>query len=86
MISQGEILPAVRASAAIPIMYPQQIINGMAYVDGGVVNNLPVEPLRDCCQIVVGISVNHIEYKSGKMKLRKRITRVSELIHNSALF
>ena len=82
MISEGEILPAVRASAAIPIIYKQQIINGVAYIDGGVVNNLPVEPLRDNCQTVVGISVNPIEYKSEKMKLRKQIMRVAELMIN----
>jgi len=82
IISEGEILPAVRASAAIPIMYKQQIINGIAYIDGGVVNNLPVEPLRDNCQTVVGISVNPIEYKGEKLKLRKQIKRVAELMIN----
>ena len=82
IIKQGELLPAVRASAAIPVIYKQQIINGVAYIDGGAVNNLPVEPLRDCCQVVVGISVNPIEYKSEKMKLRKKIMRVSELMIN----
>jgi len=40
IISQGEIMPTIRASAAIPLMYKQQIINGTAYIDGGVVNNL----------------------------------------------
>jgi len=82
IISQGEIMPAVRASAAIPIMFSQQIINGIAYIDGGVVNNLPVEPLRDRCRTVVGISVNPIEYKNKKMKIKKRIMRVSELAIN----
>jgi NTE family protein len=82
IIAQGEIMPAIRATAAIPIMYRQQIINGVAYVDGGVVNNLPVEPLRERCRIVVGISVNPIEHKSGKMKLRKQIMRVAELMIN----
>jgi NTE family protein len=82
IISQGEAIPAVRASAAIPVVFPQQVINGVAYIDGGVVNNLPVEPLRDFCRTVVGISVNPTEYKSGKMKLRKKIMRVTELMIN----
>ena len=82
IISQGEIIPAIRALAAIPFMYPQQIMGGVAYVDGGVVNNLPVEPLRERCQTVVGISVNPVEYVSGKMKVRKQIMRISELMLN----
>jgi len=82
IINEGDFLTAVRASAAIPLIYPKQIINGVEYIDGGVVNNLPVEPLRDCCRIVVGISVNPIEYKSGKMKTRKQIMRIAELMLN----
>jgi len=82
IISQGEIYPAVRASAAVPFVYRQQIINGTAYIDGGVVNNLPVEPLRNACRTVVGISVNPIEQKSKKMSLKKQIMRVTELMIN----
>jgi len=82
IIHTGEILSAIKASVAIPFVFNQQIINGMAYVDGGVLNNLPVEPLREHCEIVVGISVNQIESKNNKMKLRNKIMRVCELIIN----
>ena len=83
IINQGEILPAIRASAAIPFVFKKQIINGIAYIDGGVVNNLPIEPVRDNCLTVIGISVNPIAEKSGKMKLRDQIMRVSELMINA---
>lgn len=82
IISEGEVLPAIRASVAIPIKYNEQTINDIIYVDGGMVNNLPVEPLKDHCQIVIGISVNPIVYKSGKMKLRQKVMRLTELILN----
>ena len=82
IIGHGEIIPVIRATAAIPVIYPQQIINGTAYIDGGVVNNLPVEPLRERCQTVVGISVNPVDYKSAKLKVKKQITRVAELMIN----
>ena len=79
---QGAIIPAIRASAAIPFLYDQQIINGIAYVDGGVVNNLPVEPLRERCRTVIGISINPIEYKSSKLSIRDQIVRVSQMMLN----
>jgi NTE family protein len=82
IIEQGEIIPAIRASAAIPIVFKRQIINNVAYIDGGVVNNLPVEPLRERCRTVVGISVNPVEHKSEKMSLRRQIMRVAELMIN----
>ena len=80
IFEKGKFLPAILASAAIPIRFEQQIINETLYYDGGVVNNLPVEPLRERCQIVVGISVNPVTYKTGKMNLRQKIIRLMELI------
>jgi NTE family protein len=82
IISKGEFLPAVLASAAIPIKFEQQIINETPYIDGGVVNNLPVEPLRERCHVVVGISVNPVEIKTGKMNLGQKVKRVAELMIN----
>ncbi len=82
IICEGEILPAIRASTAIPIKFGEQIINGVPYIDGGMVNNLPVEPLRDRCRTVVGVSVNPIAHKSGKMSLRQKIMRLTELMLN----
>jgi NTE family protein len=82
IFSSGEILPALRASTAIPIKYGEQVIDGVVYIDGGMVNNLPVEPLRECCRTVVGISINPIAYKSGKIKLRQKIMRITELTLN----
>jgi NTE family protein len=82
IFSSGEILPALRASTAIPIKYGEQIIDGVVYIDGGMVNNLPVEPLRECCRTVIGISINPVAYKSGKIKLRQKIMRLTELALN----
>jgi len=82
IFSSGEILPALRASTAIPIKYGEQIIDGVVYIDGGMVNNLPVEPLRECCSTVMGVSINPVAYKNGKMKIRHKIMRLTEFLLN----
>ena len=82
IFSSGEILPALRASTAIPIKYGEQIIDEVVYIDGGMVNNLPVEPLRECCQTVMGVSINPVAYKDGKMKIRQKIMRLTEFLLN----
>ena len=82
IFSTGEILPALRASTAIPVKFGEQMINGIVYIDGGLVNNLPVEPLRQCCRTVIGVSVNPVAYKQGQTKLRQKIMRLTELILN----
>lgn len=35
------------ASSALPIVFPQQIIDGVTYLDGGIKDNVPVKPLYD---------------------------------------
>ena len=39
---EGPLTPAILASAAIPGVFPPVKIDGSAYVDGGVVNNIPI--------------------------------------------
>ena len=44
--SKGEILDPVIASASIPVFFKPVIINNIYYVDGGVLDNLPLYPLK----------------------------------------
>lgn len=43
------------ASAAIPLVFPSRTINGTAYVDGGLADNVPVKALtkRGCKNVIV---------------------------------
>lgn len=48
----------VVASASIPMVYEYFTIDGVDYVDGGVMNNFPVEPLVEAkCDKIIGINV-----------------------------
>ena len=46
VFSTGPVLPAIRASCAYPLMYQPVRIGDDWYVDGGVVCDVPVAPLR----------------------------------------
>ncbi len=46
VLNSGPLAPAVRASAAIPGLFSPVEINGRLLVDGGIVDNLPVEEVR----------------------------------------
>ena len=54
----GKLSSAIIASAAIPLIFKPVKINDQSYIDGGVLNNLPVEAIRDVCDIVIGVNVN----------------------------
>ena len=57
---RGPLVPAVRASVAIPALLPPVPIDGDLHVDGGVLDNVPVGPMREDNSIrtVVAIDVS----------------------------
>ena len=57
--SLGKLFQWVLASASIPIVFEPQIIGGNTYVDGGLLNNLPAQCIRDQCGFLIGVNVNH---------------------------
>lgn len=58
IISEGDSLDAwVAASASIPAVFESIIINGNTYIDGGVLNNMPAQPLAKNCNFIIGINV-----------------------------
>jgi len=51
------------------------IINGTVYVDGGIMNNLPIEPINGKCQKIIAIDVVAVSQKpitSGKLHIGVR--------------
>jgi NTE family protein len=57
---EGELIPAVVSSSSIPGVFSPTYFNGGTYVDGGLVDNLPVKPIKDKCDFVVGLHCNPI--------------------------
>jgi NTE family protein len=73
--SSGELLDAVIASASIPVLFKPVIINKRYYVDGGVLDNLPIKPIENKCCITIGSFVNPVGYEdviSGLTKIAVR--------------
>jgi len=58
--SKGELFTPVMASSAIPVLFQPVKYEGMILVDGGLLNNLPAEPLQDRCDFVIGVHCNPI--------------------------
>ena len=60
--SKGDLLDPVIASASIPVLFQPVMINNICYVDGGVLDNLPVKPIEKKCRILIGSFVNPVGY------------------------
>jgi NTE family protein len=57
---EGDIAERVAASCCMPVLFTPIVIDGIHYVDGGVLMNLPVSTLRDQCEKVVAFSVSRL--------------------------
>jgi NTE family protein len=77
--TSGPIIDAVMASSAIPLVLKPYTINGNMYVDGGLMNNLPVEPLLGKCEDIIGVNVNPVTEASHTYSFRNYIDRVLHL-------
>ncbi|SER04190.1 patatin-like phospholipase family protein [Neolewinella agarilytica] len=52
--SEGPLHDIVAASCAIPFVFKPEVIDGDHYVDGGVIKNMPVDPLLNETDFIIG--------------------------------
>ena len=90
--SNGDLLDPVIASASIPILFQPVMINNICYVDGGVLDNLPLKPIENKCNILIGSFVNPVGYMekiSGLISIAERTFMLSmskEIIEKAKKF
>jgi len=57
----GKLRAAICASSCIPVLFNPVKYNENLYIDGGILNNLPVEPVRDQCEVIIGCHSNPVD-------------------------
>ena len=61
VFSEGELIKPILASAAFPGVFTPVKINNTYYIDGGTINNFPVELISMHCNQIIGVYVNPFE-------------------------
>ena len=56
--TEGPLIDLILASSSIPVLFEATHINKVPYIDGGIMDNLPVDPLLNRCKKIIGIHVN----------------------------
>lgn len=79
ILEDGDLFAHVCASASIPILFEPVLINGMYYVDGGLFNNLPADPLFGNYDIVIGVHVNNYKVL-GKFNTKSIANRIFSMV------
>jgi NTE family protein len=78
--SEGDLFDPVIASASIPVLFQPVKIRDVSYVDGGVLDNLPIKPIEHKCRILIGSFVNPVGYMekiSGLINIAERTFMLS---------
>ena len=81
--SKGELIPCLEASASVPILFRPANYEGKMLVDGGLLNNFPVEPLIGICDRLIGSHVNKLKEHDQAGKGLSRIATLERCYHIS---
>lgn len=85
-ICSGDLLAEyVVASASIPSFFEAQTINGVQYIDGGMLNNFPAQPIRNKCDFLIGIDVLPLTHKKAEKTYEAMLYGLRDVQHVNSL-
>ena len=84
--SEGELINPILASSCIPGMFDPIVIDKRHLIDGGVLNNLPVEPLDGICDYVIGVNCNQLPEETNIKNMKSLIERSVIMAMNSNVY
>lgn len=58
--NSGSLDQLVLASSSIPVLFAPVEVNGQTYVDGGLMDNMPVEPVKNDCEHIITVNISPI--------------------------
>jgi len=83
IFSSGELIRPMLASCCLPVIFEPLKIKGQTFMDGGIINNLPVEPLIGKATFIIGshcnpISDNHTGTNMKRLMERSLLLAIHE--------
>ncbi|MDD3079477.1 MAG: patatin-like phospholipase family protein [Paludibacter sp.] len=91
VFDKGNLIDPIVASCSVPVLFTPKKINGVHYVDGGVLKNFPVSTIRADCDKVIGINASPMvadEYKLSLLNVASRTYHFmfkANIIHDKEL-
>ncbi len=82
---KGPLGTLVQASASIPVLFAPVKIEDGFFVDGGVLDNVPIKPLQGLVDKIIAVNINPIEIRPKLGTMVDVATRSFQLSVNSTL-
>jgi NTE family protein len=83
--SEGDLSKSLMASSCIPFVFQPVTYQGTLFVDGGVMNNLPIEILQKSCDYIIGSYCNSIKIEPEQVHMNDIIDRTFHLAMGSSV-
>lgn len=58
--NRGSLSQTVLASSSIPVLFAPVEMDGQFYVDGGLMDNIPIEPIKNDCEKIIVVNISPI--------------------------
>ncbi len=76
---KGNLSLAILASSCLPVLFNPIEIEGVKYIDGGILNNLPTQAIKNKSKTIIGVGCNPIS-KNHPIKTFKDVMERSSLL------
>lgn len=83
--NSGDLSTALMASSSVPLVFQPVPYNNTLLMDGGIMNNFPIEPLLESCDKIIGVHVNSISKKMDEIHMKDLLDRSFHLALSSNL-
>lgn len=84
--TEGNLAKALLASSCIPLVFEPVRINNNLYLDGGILNNLPVEPVIGKCDFIIGVHTNEMSIDPDNIKMKDMLDRSFHLALSKTVY
>lgn len=81
--TEGKIIKPLIAACSVPLVYQPIEYQNHVLLDGGLLNNMPVECLTDKCDFIIGAHCNPVNYEAKVSTFRTILERTFQLAINN---
>ncbi len=81
----GPIDLTVLASASVPVLFSPVELDGFKYADGGLLDNIPVEPVKNDCERIISVNISPINPREKFKNLAQIAARTFYISVNADL-
>jgi len=82
-LNKGPVDKVILASSSIPVLFDPVEMNGQLYVDGGLFDNVPAEPLQNICEKIIAVDISPVQPIEKLDSLVQIATRTLQLSMNA---